>query len=231
MASLMKYIYIVLGLYVADAIISLAFLSTMVAFLHTAGAGPFNVDFPAGQTFRMAGEPLKLLTNHGHTTNGAGGTAVVIVGFGGLIALIMEHKSRKKYGKSSAAFLPWVIFVVLSWLLVLTALIYTYVLQSRTGKQVIDLTDLSQNPYPAKYPLDSWTPENWYKEVLNLPLADDKDRVIIAYVLRIMRGWKYNLIAFFLVGFVLSCLAVAELLRSRKQGAKYGRTPQYVDHK
>jgi hypothetical protein len=67
--------------------------------------------------------------------------------------------------------------------------------------------------------------------VLNLPLADDKDRVIIAYVLRIMRGWKYNLIAFFLVGFVLSSLVVTELLRSRKQGAKYGRTPQYVEHK
>jgi len=227
----MKYIYVVLGLYVADAIISLAFLSTMVAFLHTSGAGPFNVGFPAGETFQMHGEPLKLLTNHGHTTNGAGGTAVVLIGFGGLIALIMEHKSRKKYGKSSGVFFAWAIFVVLSWLLVLTALIYTYVLQSRTGKQVIDLTVLSQNPYPAKYPLDSWTPENWYKEVLNLPLEDDKDRVIIAYVLRIMRGWKYNLIAFFLVGLTLSSLVVTELLRSRKQSAKYGRTPQYVEHK
>jgi len=227
----MKWIYIVLGLYVADAIISLAFLSTMVAFLHTSGGGPYKIAYPAGKTFEMHGEPLKLLTNHGHTTNGAGGTAVVLIGFGGLIALIMEHKSRKKYGKSSGLFTAWVIFVVLSWLLVLVALIYTYVLQAQTGKQVIDRAVLAANPFPEKYPLDSWTPENWYKEVLNLPLVEDKDRTIIAYVLRIMRGWKYNLIAFFLVGLVLSCLSVAELLRSRKQGAKYGLTPQYVDHK
>jgi hypothetical protein len=103
------------------------------------------------------------------------------------------------------------------------------VLQSRTGKQVIDLNILAENPFPKKYPVDSWTPENWYKEVLNLPLAEDKDRTIIAYVLRIMRGWKYNLIAFFLVGFVLSSLVVTEWLRSRKQSAKYGRTPQYAD--
>lgn len=230
MASLMKYIYVVLGLYVADGIISLAFLSTMVAFLHTAGSGPFNVDFQ-GQIFRMHGEPLNLLTNHGHTTNGAGGTAVVLIGFGGLIALILEHKSRKKYGKSSTVFFVWSIFVFLSWLLVLAALVYTYVLQSRTGKQVIDVAVAAQNAFPKKYPLDSWTPENWYKEVLNIPLVDDRDRTVIAYNLRIMRGWKYNLIAFFLVGFVLTGLVVAENLRSRRRGAKYDRTPQYAEHK
>lgn len=104
-------------------------------------------------------------------------------------------------------------------------------LQSRTGKQVIDLAIAADNAFPKKYPVDSWTPENWYKEVLNIPLADDKDRTIIAYNLRIMRGWKYNLIAFFLVGFTLSSLVVTELLRSRKQGPKYGRTPQYAEHK
>jgi len=96
MASFMKFVYVALAIYVVDAIISLSFLSTMVAFLHTAGSGPFTVNFPQGSTFRLAGEPLNLLTNHGHTTNGAGGTAVVLVGFGGLIALIAEHKSRKK---------------------------------------------------------------------------------------------------------------------------------------
>jgi len=96
--SYLKYIYVVLGLLVADAIISLAFLSTMVNFLHTVGGGPYRVTGPNGDTFLMHGEPRNLLTNQGHTTNGAGGTAVVLVGFGGLIALIKEHKSRKRVG-------------------------------------------------------------------------------------------------------------------------------------
>jgi len=114
--------------------------------------------------------------------------------------------------------------VVLSWLLVLTALIYTYVLQARTGAQVIDLNVLAENAFPNKYPLDSWTPENWYKEVIKLPLADESVYGVIRYNLRIMRGWKYNLIAFFLVGLVLTGLVVAELLRSRKRSVKYDRT-------
>ena len=101
----MKYIYVVLSLYVADAVISLAFLSTMVAFLQrTGGGGPFNVDY-RGDTFKMHGEPLNLLTNHGHVTNGAGGTAVVLIGLGGVIALILEHQSRKKVSASGR--LPW----------------------------------------------------------------------------------------------------------------------------
>ena len=94
--SYLKYIYVVLGLLVADAIISLAFLSTMVNFLHTVGGGPYRVNPPNGDSFLMHGEPKGLLTNQGDTTNGAGATAVVLLGFGGLIALIKEHKSRKK---------------------------------------------------------------------------------------------------------------------------------------
>lgn len=96
-ASNIKAIYVVLGLLVADAIISLAFLSTMVNFLHTVGGGPYRVTGPNGN-FMMHGEPKGLLTNQGHTTNGAGGVAVVLIGFGGLIALIKEHKSRKTVG-------------------------------------------------------------------------------------------------------------------------------------
>ncbi len=128
-----------------------------------------------------------------------------------------------QYGKSSSAFYAWAIIVVLSWLLVLTALIYTYVLQSKTGKQTIDLAVAAANAYPAKYPLDSWTPENWYVQVLGLPLADESTGKIIRYNLRIMRGWKYNLIAFFIVGLVLSGLVVAEVIRTRKSKGKYNR--------
>ncbi|KAK5660769.1 hypothetical protein OQA88_12135 [Cercophora sp. LCS_1] len=222
--SLLKYIYVVLGLYVADGIISLSFLSSMVAWLQkSGGAGPFTISYPEGSTFLMSGEPEKLLTNHGHVTNGAGGTAVVLVGFGGLIALLLENKSRNKYGKSSGAFTAWTVMVILSTLLTLTALIYTFVLQSKTGKQVIDLAEALRTAFPAKYDVDSWTPENWYKEVLNLPLTNAWERRWISYNLRIMRGWKYNLIALFVVGFILSTLVIVEQLRIRKSRIQYSR--------
>jgi hypothetical protein len=222
--SLLVPIYVVLALYAADGIISLSFLSTMVAWLQrSGGAGPFTVN-NGGGTFRMPGEPLNLMTNHGHVTNGAGGTAVVLIGFGGIIALISEHKSRKKYGKSSTLFLAWAVCVVLSWLLTLSALIYTFVLQNQTSSQTISL-EAAARAAPAKYPLDSWTPESWYNAMLALPLADDSVRGVIAYNLRIMRGWRYNLIALFLVGFVLMVLVVAEVLRGRKSRGTYGRAP------
>lgn len=222
----MRYIYVVLGLLVADGIISLAFLSTMVAFLHTSGGGPYDVTNTDGSTFQLRGEPAQLITNHGHTTNGAGGTIVVALGFGGLIALTLEHRARK-LGKSSPLFLVWAVLTVLSWLLTMAALIYTFVVTSMTASQTIDLTLAAANPYPGWYPVDSWTPENWYKQMLNLPLVEEADRVTIRHNLRIMTGWRYNLIPLFILGLALAVLAVLEVVRIRK--ARGERVP--TEHK
>ena len=94
--SLMKFIYPVLLCLVLDAIISLAFISSMVRFLHTRGKGPFEVADPNGGTFLLWGEPAHLLVDQGHTTNAAAGTAVVLVGIGGAFALYMENVSRRR---------------------------------------------------------------------------------------------------------------------------------------
>ena len=91
----MHYIAVVLILLAIDAAVNLALTSSMVAFLHKGGQGPFEVAYPAGSTFQLAGHPANLLVNQGHTTNGANGTALVLVGFGGVIAMSLEHRSRK----------------------------------------------------------------------------------------------------------------------------------------
>jgi hypothetical protein len=67
----------------------------MVSFLHGSGGGPFEVAYPAGSTFLLAGKPANLVTNQGHTANAAGGTALILVGAGGLVALLLEKRSRK----------------------------------------------------------------------------------------------------------------------------------------
>lgn len=79
-----------------DAAVSLGLVSSMVAFLHSYGGGPFPVAPPNNAPFLIAGEPANLVTDQGHTANAAGGTALILVGFGGVLALWLERRSRKK---------------------------------------------------------------------------------------------------------------------------------------
>lgn len=41
--------------------------------------------------------------------------------------------------------------------------------------------------------------------------------------LRIQAGWRYNLIALFIVGFVLMVLVVLEVIATRKNRGRYGK--------
>ncbi|AEO71377.1 030a2135-d6bf-41b3-b0b6-b9dad91b38f4 [Thermothielavioides terrestris] len=218
--SLLLPIGLVLSLLFIDAAISLSLVSSMVAFLHTYGGGPFPIEGPFESTFLLAGEPAHLVVNQGHTTNGANGTVLVLVGFGGCIALWLERRSRRKYDRSSPAFYVWALIVFLSCLLTLTALIYTFVETSKTGSQEIDYSVARATPAPAHYPNDRWTPENWYAAVLELPLVSDDDRRVIQHNLTLMRGWRWNLIPMFLLGFALLSLVVLELLRLRRRSTQ-----------
>ena len=94
-SKLMKAIYVALFLLYVDAAISLSLVSSMVAFLHGRGSELFWIRWGADQ-FAVPGEPQHLLTDHGHTTNAAGGTGIVLVWFGGCLALWLEHRSRAK---------------------------------------------------------------------------------------------------------------------------------------
>jgi hypothetical protein len=122
-----------------------------------------------------------------------------------------------QWDKTSPAFYIWAVAVLLSWLLTLVALIYTFVETSMTGGQAIDLGVAQANPPPAKYPDNRWTPENWYAAVLDLPLVSDDQRRVISGKLTNMRAWRWNLIALFLLGFVLLVLVVLEMFRLRRR--------------
>ncbi len=91
-----------------DAAVSIGLVSTMVAFLHGYGAGPFPVAGTGGAPFLLAGKPANLVTNPGHLANAAGGTALVLVGFGGIAALWLERRSRKKVSSQ-----PYSLFLAL----------------------------------------------------------------------------------------------------------------------
>ena len=222
-----------------DAILEMSLVSAMVGFLHGRSRKPWDIISPDGSTFEMKGHPHVLLENQGHTSNGAGGTAFILIGFGGLLAIWLQKRQIRTAGpsemksvcnanmlqtgstKPSAIFTLWVVLSILSVLLTLGALIYTFILTSDYAGQTIDQALLAANPYPHKYPADKWTPENWFSAMLHqLQFVHDSDKSTLRTQVDIQRGWRYNLIPLFIIGLATACAAVYEWLSLRRQGTK-----------
>jgi hypothetical protein len=99
----------------------------------------------------------------------------------------------------------------------MAALIYTFAETTMTSGQAIDLSVAQANPPHARYPDGRWTPENWYAAVLDLPLASAIQRRVIGGNLDLMRAWRWNLVALFVLGFVLVVLVALEVWRVRRR--------------
>ena len=222
----------------------MSFIANTVAFLAGRASTYFDVSYPTGSTFGLRGHPVGLMVDQGHTSNGAAGTALILIGFGGLLVIWLERRRARKVSRNnitydrvaadingpktgdsrpSGLFTFWIVLTILSTLLTLAALIYVFVLGSQTDNQTIDLQIASQNSQPSKYPLDDWTPDNWFGAILNqVPLTYDSDRHKINQQLRIMRGWKWNLIPLFVLGLITTCTAVWEWLQLRRSRSASG---------
>ena len=212
---------LVLALLMVDAIIEMAFISSMVRWLHYTAGGEFEVIIPESadkMSFSLHGKPKNLLLNQGHTSNGAAGTAFVLVGLGGILVLTLRHRAstNSKWAKHvSNLYIAWLVSIFLTTLLTLAALAYTFSVTAATRGQSIDIAtaaSLDNRPYPnyVAYPKDDWTPETWFEAVLKLMLVDSNQRSDILQHLTIMRAWKWNLIPLFLLGLTLSAVAILE---------------------
>jgi hypothetical protein len=242
-------ILIVLPLLMTVSIIELSFVSAMVGFLHGRANGFFVLDFP-GQTspsgpdtVELWAKPTTLIEDQGHTSNGAAGTGFVLIGFGGLFMVWWERRrmrnvstswprhrdptltsfSQTQTNQPGGLYLTWLVLCILGTLLTLAALIYTFVVTNDYSGQTIDLSVVAANPAPIPYPLDDWTPENWFQAVLDqMPLQKDSDRSKLRQQLHIMRGWRWNLVPFFIVFTLVSAVGVWEYLRLRRMGGRSG---------
>ena len=228
---------VLVPLLMIDAIVELSFVSAMVGFLHGRGSDPFEVLDTIGGTFEISSTPEKLLENQGHTSNGAAGTAFILIGIGGLLAIWLQHRRMRSVSMSSetplakltatqtgfprpsAIFTFWVVLTILSALLTLSSLIYTF-LVTYQHKQSINMNTATAYPFPLAYPTDEWTPETWYSALLELPLSFDSDRSKIHQQLTIMRGWRWNLIPLFVLGLITAYAAVYEWFLLRRQGSR-----------
>jgi len=217
-------LYVSMALMMLSSAIEMAFISSMVYWLHYRAGKAFEVNYN-GSSFSLHGKPFGLLVDQGHTSNGAAGTAFVGIGLGGLLALhLRDRASRagKTRGFAIIFYHFWLVLTTLAVMLALAALIYTFLLTSQHAGQTIDVqlaSGLNNHPYPnyVAYPLQLWTPENWFTAVLKLSLESSSDRSDIQTHLAVMKGWRWNLIPVFLFTLAVWVLAIADAVQRRRQ--------------
>ncbi|KAK5110517.1 hypothetical protein LTR62_005709 [Meristemomyces frigidus] len=209
------------------AALEMALLSSMVYWLHYTAGGQFDTVYN-NTVFSLHGKPVGLLVNQGHTSNGAAGTAFVAVGLGSVLAFWLRGRARqgRQAGLAVGFYYTWLTLVVLSALLAISALVYTFVLTSHHANQNINLglaSTLNNQPYPLEvaYPLLTWTPENWFTAVLELPLLSTQDRRSIHSHLLVMKAWRWNLIPLVVFGVVFAGLAIADAVKWRRERKTY----------
>lgn len=84
-------LFFALPVLMIDALIEVGFVGSMVGFLHDRAGKFFTIDASDG-TFNLHGKPVWLLVDQGHTSNGAAGTALVLVGVLGFLCIFMERR-------------------------------------------------------------------------------------------------------------------------------------------
>lgn len=227
MAPITALLYATLALLTIDGIIGLAFLSSMVHWLHArAGEGPFYIN-DNGNTFPIRVKPLVLAVNQGHASNGAAGTAFIAVGFGGFLALWLRSRQLKREGSLRGFFRVfynfWLTLTVLSAIYSLGCFVYVMVKTYNHDGQEINLAHAAQlgaPGFPDIEPYDrlEWTPQNWFAALLRTPLRDS-DRSEIESHLAIMHGWEWNLIPMTLLGFTVAALAFVDRRTHQQLGS------------
>lgn len=200
-----------------DSAIELALISSMVGYLHRSGANQYPFKNSANTISLINAKPKGLLTNEGHTSNGAAGTSLVLICFGGFLVLWRE-RTRARNSKASQGlskiFLTYTIFTILAFLLTLSGLIYTFVVYNQTSGQHINKAVAAQFEHHA-YPLDKWTPQTWTIALLDLPVTSATDASYLRGWLRVMQGWRWNLIPMLLINLAVAALTVKECARQR----------------
>jgi hypothetical protein len=242
---------VALVLLMIDSAIELAFISSMVGYLHRSGANQYPFEGPGGVILVNA-KPRQLLLNEGHTSNGASGTALILISFGGFIVLWLqgrranqvcrpdespyllvptsksdsqENKTKlqlqlqsqdpNSLQKPSSIFLAYTVGTVISFFFVLSALAFTFAVTNQSKGQSIDVTLAAQFQGHA-YPALNWTPGNWTKALLALPLTSGKDVAYLTHWLHVIEGWKWNLIPLLLISLVVASLSVKACLEERR---------------
>ena len=162
-----------------------------------------------------------------------------LICFGGFLVLLRERRRKQKVvmtscrrqrtqltksqnpaGQPSRLFLAYTVFTVLSFILTLSALAYTFAVSNQTKGQTIDKAFAAHFQEEA-YSEDQWTPETWTKALLALPITSAKDASYLRHWLKVTEGWKWNLIPMFLINLVVAALSVARCVQEKALSKVY----------
>lgn len=102
---------------------------------------------------------------------------------------------------------------LLAILFTLAAIIFAFLVTNQTkNQQILESVARSDVPYPEHW----WTPENWYKAVLDLPLASKQRHDDISSAVTRMAAWRWMLIPIFLVDILTFAITTVEMVRQRR---------------
>jgi len=195
----------------AVSVTEVGLVSDMVSFLHIQKwfVKTYQINWP-NESIPFGALPAHLWLDQGHTTNGAAGYGFVL----GVFGLFVAWRQRNRNGKApSRSLFALTILLLLSTLFTLSALIFTFTVTNDTSGQTIDPSLAKPNQH---YPADKWTPETWYKALLNTPIADPNKRSEIRTHVHLMEAWRWMLIPLFLADVAALAAAVMGVLRQRK---------------
>ncbi|USP77715.1 1-acylglycerol-3-phosphate acyltransferase [Curvularia clavata] len=125
----------------------------------------YQINWPGNETLLNV-LPKNLWVDQGHESNGVAGYGFFLGLFSMLTAWRMRNAQRRL---KSLTVLTVLLFLAV--LFTLSAFIFTFVVTYQTtGQQIRE--PVAVNTAGMNYPEFHWTPETWFKAVLDLPLAD-----------------------------------------------------------
>jgi hypothetical protein len=107
------------------------------------------------------------------------------------------------------------VLLFLALLFTLSAFIFVFIVTYQTTGQHIR-EPVASNTIGINYPEFQWTPETWFKAVLDLPLANEAKRNDIHDKVTNMVAWRWMLLPVFLVDVVAFGIAMIAWLKQRR---------------
>jgi hypothetical protein len=107
------------------------------------------------------------------------------------------------------------ILQLLAILFTLSALVFVFVVTHQTTGQSIRVP-IAANTQGQNYSEHKWTPETWFKAVLDLPLADEHTRDEIESKVTNMVAWRWLLVPIFVADVIAFGVTTLAWLKQRK---------------
>lgn len=227
---------ITLGLVMLASALELSLISATVAYLAQLDKRTFTVSSsttsspsPPTTTTTIHGLPATLLVDQGHTANGAAGTALVLLGLGGVLALHLRSRARYHHATGArgalarAVYRLWLGLTVPALLLTLGALAYVLAVTRMHDDDAGQMAALLDHDHDngnggVVAVLGTWTPQGWLGALARLDVAD---RAALRVQARVARAWEWNLVPFFGVQVGMTVCAWLDARRRRGERGVY----------